>query len=82
MHLYSVKDAKSQIFGQIFSARHKSEAVRQLSVVANDGQSMLSRYPSDFELWCLGTMDETTGIITPAAEFIVGVQTLKEAVNG
>lgn len=81
MNLFSIKDAKSGTFGAPFSSPNGGSATRTVSMAMEDKTSLLSRYPSDFELWSMGELNEETGFIDSKTEFIVNLSTIKAALN-
>ena len=65
MKLFSIKDSKSSAFQGVYVFVNAGVAVRSLQAAAKAGQlGLLSEYPADFDLYCLGTFDEDTGALT------------------
>lgn len=48
--LYSVWDRKAKAYGPVMAYQHEAQAVRDFGQACADPQSMLSKYPDDFEL--------------------------------
>lgn len=63
MQIYSVRDAKSEIFNTPFYGNTHAEAERSFRTAVNDPQTSLNKFPEDFDLWYLGTYDTITGQI-------------------
>lgn len=63
MIISAVKDLKSDIFLQPQFQRSVADALRNWEIVANEGDSMVSRFPDDFVLYQLGTFDPNTAQI-------------------
>lgn len=59
--VYSVYDTKVQFFHTPMFMRNAGEALRSWTEEANRDDSAISRHPSDFELFHLGTFDDQTG---------------------
>lgn len=65
LQCYSIRDEKAACFLSPYFAKSTVEAVRSLTVAANDPQSNLNRFADDFGLYLLGVVDENTGVLTP-----------------
>jgi len=78
MILFAVRDVKVGSFGRAFSMDCEISAIRDLSTAIGAGQSLLSQFPSDFELFELGYYDDVTGILHPLAcpKFIISCQSI------
>lgn len=63
-HIYSVRDAKSEIFNVPYYGNTHAEAERSFRTAVNDPQTSLNKFPEDFDLWYLGEYDTSTGQIT------------------
>lgn len=63
--LYVIKDLVADEFGPVYEATNRAVALRQFrQAIAK------SPYPDDFELYCIGYVDEDMKI-TPEVEIIV-----------
>lgn len=82
MKLFTVKDIKSSSFGAPFQSVSSGSACRVVAMSMDDKNSLLSRFPSDFEVWEVGEFDETTGLLTSSLHFVAQVAALKEVTNG
>lgn len=67
LQIYSVRDNKAEAYGTPFFQKTHGEAERTFRQLASDPQSMVYKYPSDFDLWHLGETNTTTGIINALA---------------
>lgn len=65
--VFSIYDNKACTFGSPFTFAHVGQAIRAFSDLANDPESMCSRHPADFSLVKIGTFDDDTGTMHPAA---------------
>lgn len=65
IRIFSIKDIKSETYLPLFQARTNPEAIRMFAGSIKNSGTMISDYPSDFELHLLGTFDPETGVITP-----------------
>lgn len=63
-HLFSVRDSKASTFNAPFEAHTTGEAERSFRTAVTDPQTSINKYPEDFDLYKLGTIDTETGIIT------------------
>lgn len=59
--VFSVYDKKAKIFCQPFYAENSEVAIRSFAYAANDKTVDLGRYPTDFDLFKLGSFDDQTG---------------------
>lgn len=65
LKVYSVKDAKAEVFNQPFMAMTPGQAERQFETLCNDEKSFVNKYPKDYDLYYLGTWDDSTGKYKP-----------------
>lgn len=66
LEYYSIRDVKSSRFMNPFSAVNKELAERVIYLQLNDDHSSLvTAFPADFELYFIGTFDDSTGVIEP-----------------
>lgn len=64
--LINIYDQKAKRFGFIQTHDHLIDAQRTLNhMIAADPKSPIARYPQDFSMFQVGTMDISTGIPTP-----------------
>ena len=58
---YSVYDKKARSYGQIFASPNDESAKREYLVALQDNRSMLNKFPDDFELHYLFTINSESG---------------------
>lgn len=58
--IFVVHDTKAGVFGQPFYAENISVAMRSFRYAANDKNTEIGKYPSDFNLYHLGNYDDAT----------------------
>lgn len=63
LNMYSLYDAKAEIFHPPFYKHTHGEAERDTRTLVNDGKSMVNKYPEDYDLYHVGTYDDKTGKI-------------------
>lgn len=56
--LYCIRDVKSKFFSPIMTYAHDAVAIREFALQASDAQSMLARFPDDYELLQVGSFEE------------------------
>lgn len=64
MHLkaFSIRDQKGEIFHTPFFKKTHGEAERDFAQLVKDGQSTISKFPEDFDLYYVGDYDDQTGL--------------------
>lgn len=63
MKVYAFLDRKVREFGQLLVAAN-DEAMKRLAYdTLNGGQSMLAKYPDDFDLFCVGEYNHENGAL-------------------
>lgn len=65
-YLFSVYDKKADLFGPPFLAENEGVAVRMFEQMVMAPENMVSSYPEDFTLECIGTFDPATGVVERA----------------
>lgn len=60
LKVFSVLDTKADAFQTPFFMPSTGQAVRAFKDLANDGQSLVSRHPGDFQLCCIGEFDDVS----------------------
>lgn len=83
MRIFSIFDRKSLAFATPFFMKTTGEATRALREHLKDGNSLISKYPEDFELYEVGGFDDQTGrLIDPQeSQFILNAASLLEPDN-
>lgn len=59
--IFSVRDAKAEVFHQPFYATTHAEAERNFNSLTNDEKSFVNKYPEDYDLYYLGEYDDHKG---------------------
>lgn len=77
MIIYALQDLRRREFGSLMQFMTEEEAVRGVYQALSQ-ESMLSKYPRDFDLFRLGVFDLDTGTLVPeeTPRFVVNVATL------
>lgn len=65
--MYSIRDAKGEIFNPPFYKGTHGEAERDFDKLCRDEKSMPYQYPEDYDLYYLGIYDDQTGRIESLA---------------
>jgi len=80
--VFVVQDAKVQAFGTPFFLENITVAIRAFAHAANDKQNDIGRYPTDFNLYHLGTYDDQTAKfdLLPAPFHLALASTLIEVI--
>lgn len=82
MKLYVIKDLKAGCYdlATLVASNDPIGLERNLRNVVNsvDVKNFLVSYTSDFQLWSLGEIDGTTGVINNNPELVIDLITLKE----
>lgn len=63
LKMYSIRDAKGEIFNPPFYKKTHGEAERDFHQLCKDEKSMPAQYPEDYDLYFIGTYDDATGKI-------------------
>lgn len=64
--LYSIQDARAACFAfGVFTARTTGEAERMFETSVKDDKTVFNKYPEDFQLYKIGEMDQSLGVVTP-----------------
>lgn len=62
LKIVSVKDLAAQAFMQPTFVHHEGLAVREFTDCINKSDHHFSRHPDDYELYLLGTFDDSDGV--------------------
>lgn len=83
-NLYSIFDSKANTYGMVFGSVSDGVAHRMFLSAVASGNSDISRYPEDFYLFCIGSFDDTTGILDPsvAPRMVVSGVSVLQALRG
>jgi len=63
LRIYSIRDAKAELYNQPFFQKTHGEAERNFTQLVNDQKSMVSQFPDDFDLYFVGTYDDQKGVL-------------------
>lgn len=64
-YIYSVYDRKTQYYLPIFAMRSDADAIRSFADVVSHSETPISKYPADYDLVRLGSVDLNNGLIQP-----------------
>lgn len=59
--VFSIRDAKAEIFNPPFYKRTHGEAERDFRSLTTDPKSNVSMYPEDYDLYFIGEYDDVKG---------------------
>jgi len=62
--IYSVYDRKAAYYLPLFTMRSNADAIRQFSEIVT-GDTPIAKYPADYDLVCLGSINLENGSIEP-----------------
>lgn len=82
--VFAVRDRQAQAYGNPFFMHTKGLAIRSFTqeVTRKDASNMLNLHPEDFDLYCLGSYDDSDGMLhplTPPECVIQGTQAIAAA---
>lgn len=63
--IYSLYDRKAAYYLPLFQMRGHADATRQFTEIITQSDTPVSKYPADYDLVCLGSIDLETGQIDP-----------------
>ena len=61
IQVFTIWDAKSEVFMQPFYSHNVGTAIRSIQETMRDPNSMFAKYPEDFMLYQLGAYDDQLG---------------------
>lgn len=64
-NIYSVYDRKAAYYLPLFTMRGDADAERQFAQIVTQSETDVSKYPADFDLVALGTINLENGRIEP-----------------
>lgn len=65
MKLYSVYDSKAEAYLPIFESATHATAIRSFETAVKQDGTPFNLYPGDYTLFCVGSKDELTGVVSP-----------------
>ena len=66
LRAYSIFDTKALQYHPPFFQATDGAAVRLLQDLVSDLNTTVGRHPNDFVLYCIGTYDDSEGLLSPA----------------
>lgn len=63
MKVFSIRDAKAEVYHNPWFAKTHAEAERSFASLVRDGKSQVSQFPEDFDLYYVGDFDDQKGVI-------------------
>lgn len=81
--VYSVLDTKSGMYGPLITFVNDNTALRsfQEMIISPDENSLLSMYPTDYCLYCIGQFDNELGLLRPSPAPVLVCTGLDAATN-
>lgn len=67
MRIFAIHDAKVSAFRHPQFNQFAGDAIRGFQLAAQNEATDLSKFPADYRLYEIGTLNEESGIITPHA---------------
>lgn len=64
-YIYSIYDRKAAYYLPLFQMRSHADALRQFSEIVTQSDTPISKYPADYDLVSLGSIDMENGLIQP-----------------
>lgn len=61
LKVFSIRDAKGECYHPPFYKKTIGEAERDFRSLVNDKDSNVFKYPEDYDLYYMGTFDDSTG---------------------
>ncbi|QCQ84882.1 nonstructural protein [Blackfly microvirus SF02] len=61
LKLFTIRDTKAGNYNAPFAQKSHGEAERTLKELTSDPQSLLHKYPEDYDLYFLGDYDDISG---------------------
>lgn len=83
LRMYSVYDKKSQVYHPGQYCHNDPHALRFFSMQFENKDSVMGKYPEDFDIYRVGEFDDSTGLVKSCTpEYIINVYALLNASNG
>ena len=81
LNMYSVFDVKSKIFHPPQFCHNQEHALRYFAMQFKDSSTVMAQYPADFQIFDVGTYDDSTAEIVPTypPTFVCHVSDIVEA---
>lgn len=78
LEIFAIFDDKAKAFMTPFFMHNQAMASRTFKHTVNDPSHQFSRSPEDFNLFCLGTFDDSSGKLEAKQELLFNGLQLKE----
>lgn len=77
---YTLFDIKTQYYLPPFTAHNDGDAARQIQMILRKGNNIYAQYPEDYNLYEVGSFDDSTGKINaaPNVRIVCGLSKLVE----
>lgn len=72
MHVFAVYDMKAEAYYPPMFQKTVGLALRIFKDMANNPDTTVGRFPTDYALFQIGTYEDTTGILTPLVHTALG----------
>lgn len=59
----AIRDVKADKYFPPICVPHRAQAVRSFAQECGDKESLMAKWPEDFELWQVGTFDQVSGAL-------------------
>lgn len=63
LKVFAIRDSKAEVFKTPFFQKSHGEAERTFQELVKDENSLVSKYPEDFDLYHIGEYNDQTGVI-------------------
>ena len=80
VEIFSIKDVKLDAFSSPFSSQGEVQAKRTFHELVEDDKTRIHRYPSDFALYKLGTMNDSSGEMISKVKYLCSANTVRDSV--
>lgn len=67
--VYSIRDSKAELWLQVLVFDRDALAVRAMVDMVRSVGHPVNLHPSDYDLYCVGTFDRTTGFLTASEPY-------------
>lgn len=62
---FSIRDSKAEVYFPPFYQKTTGEAERSFAQLVNDPQTMVGKFPEDYDLYLIGEWNDQTGLLIP-----------------
>lgn len=78
-HIYGIKDLRASLFlDQLITEHNAQTAIRTVKDIVNAPNSVLGKYPEDYQLFEVATYENSTGVLNPTNTLVIDIKDLKE----